>query len=370
MARGISLSVWLLALSFFSATEVASAPASDTLYQAPSDLSDGLTVGNAADHGLSIDALNAMAAARQSDSWQKIDSILIMKDSTLIFESYHNFYAAGRRHDMASITKSITSLLVGIAIDQGHISGVDTPIYTYYTDTPYNDYFDEAKRAITIEDVLTMRHGLDCDDAEDTKMKRFRAWLRSADRMADILSLPMVHEPGTHTAYCTMATDLLRPVLEGATGMSVQDFAQSALFSPLGISNFGWNKTDPDQLGMGYNGSARPRDVIRIGQMVADQGVWQDEQIVSSGWIEQSFTPRGQLYGVDYGYLWYSEPYEIDRRTIPSRLAMGQGGQLLILFPTENAVVMINAHDWDGKLNFYDFVAGWVLPAIISDRPE
>lgn len=320
------------------------------------------TDANASKLGIDATSLDALGDKLDSSEFKQIDSILVLKNEEIIFERYQNGYGPKQVHDIASITKSVTSLLIGIAIDQGHIPSVDDKVVDYFQDTPYAKSWPADKRTITIRHLLTMQHGIAFDDYDDPNMKRFKAWLNSNDRIAHVLQQPMVMKPGQKSTYCTASTQLLRQVIEQSTGQRVEEFAQENLFDPLGIKSFEWERSRKHGIGMGFGADAYPRDVAVLGRMIQQSGKWNGNQIVSSNWLEESFRPRGKLLGIDYGYLWYGEPYSANGKEIQSHLAMGHGGQFLVLFPELQSILVITANDYDQKIDFYRLIQDFVIP--------
>ncbi|MEM1295407.1 MAG: serine hydrolase [Verrucomicrobiota bacterium] len=307
-----------------------------------------------------------LSASLKSKAYAKIDAVLLLKNGETLFEEYFNGYDEERLHDFASVTKSITSLLVGAAIHRGEITDVDAPILPFYAKTKYSDQWKGEKRTLTFRHLLTMQHGLACDDYNDPGMRRFNSWLEEEDPIQAALDIPSDRNPGEVSIYCTASTQLLRLPLEKATGKTIEEFADNVLFGPLGISKVAWQKNQQGNAATGYGIEMRPRDVAKIGKMIENRGVWEGKRIVSENWLEQSFQRHGSLLGIDYGYLWYGERYEFESRSIQSHLAMGHGGQFLILFPGLDAIVVIAASDYDFEIDFYSLVRTKILPVLTS----
>ncbi|MEO0794011.1 MAG: serine hydrolase [Verrucomicrobiota bacterium] len=314
-------------------------------------------------HSLDFDSLDT---ALETDAYADIDALLVLKDGGLVYERYFNGYDADKVHDFASVTKSITSLLVGIATDIGHIESIDEPIHRYYESTVHSEAFKEGKERLTLRHLLTMQHGLDCDDYGHLGMWRFRLWLKANDPVQAVLLFPMNKQPGSVTAYCTASTELLRIPLESSTGLPVETFANEVLFHPLGINEVEWEINGDGSVALGHGINMRPRDVATIGLMIENGGVWDGKRVVSAAWLADSFARHGTLLGIDYGYLWYAEEYNIGGETVKSYLAMGHGGQFLILFPELNAIIVIAASDYEMKLDFYQLIAEKILPSLLE----
>ncbi|MEX0780198.1 MAG: serine hydrolase [Balneolales bacterium] len=273
-----------------------------------------------------------------------INSILISKNGELIAEEYFRGMHSGQANNIKSASKSILSILTGIAIDQGYLDGIDQTIEEFFP-----EYFSEnrnsGKAFITIGDLLTMRAGL-----QSTSGRRYGRWVTSSDWIRYALDRPLVGEPGNDRIYSTGTTHLLAVVLARATNMSTLAFANQYLFNPLDIKVHGWDR-DPQGNYMGGNNMALlPSDMIKIGQMMMDMGVYNDKRIVSPDWILQSIQPltgRGPID--DYGYLWFRRMAG-DNHVI---YAWGNGGQFIQILPELNAVIAVTSANQSGATRNY-----------------
>jgi CubicO group peptidase (beta-lactamase class C family) len=247
--------------------------------------------------------------------------------------------------DIRSATKSITALLIGIAIDRGEISSVRARIADLLPKYQRTLLQDPAKSALTVEDLLTMRSGLACDDwnpkspGHEDKMYRRDDWI---DFWA---SQPMQAAPGERYSYCTGNAIALGGVLAAATGVPVDQYAAKHLFEPLGIERAVWAHWNRGA-GIDSGGHLRlaPDDLMRIGQLVLARGLIDDRRIVSEQWIDAMTTPRVGIPGQaqQYGYLWW-----LDRTKSPGLpqtplwWAQGNGGTFLIVLPGINSVLVV-----------------------------
>lgn len=244
--------------------------------------------------------------------------------------------------DLRSATKSITAILVGIAIERGHIPSLKSRVAELLPDFRRQLESDPRKSAMTVADLLTMRSGLDCDDwtpgspgHEDTMYEK-RDWLAF---WADV---PASQAPGTRFSYCTGNVIALGAIIARGSGMTLDAFAESALFAPLGITGARWETFNRGK-GIDSGGHLRlqPADFAKIGELVLNGGKWQDRQIVSAAWIKAMTTAHTDIPGRKqrYGYLWW-----IDETTQPNLprtrllMAWGNGGNYLIVMPELKAV--------------------------------
>jgi CubicO group peptidase (beta-lactamase class C family) len=244
--------------------------------------------------------------------------------------------------DLRSATKSITALLVGIALERGHIPSLQTRVSELLP--AYRDALqsDPRKAAITVEDLLTMRSGLDCDDwqpgspgHEDTMYER-RDWL------AFWAAVPARERPGERFAYCTGNVIALGAIVVRGAGMPLDRFAAQHLFEPLGIEGAKWESWNRGkEIDSGGHLRLKPRDFARIGELVLAGGQWQGKRVVSKEWVSRMTAAQTDIPGRKqrYGYLWW-----IDETSLPGLpktrilMAMGNGGNLLIVMPELSAV--------------------------------
>lgn len=269
-----------------------------------------------------------------------INSVLISQHGELIEEEYFSRMTNRRANNIKSASKSVLSIIVGIAIEKGYLEGVDQPIGEFFP-----DYFEANpapdKESITIGDLLTMRSGL-----ASTSRAHYGRWVASPNWIHYTLDRPLEGEPGRDRTYSTGNTHLLSVIITRATGMSTLAFANQYLFRPMNISIAGWDR-DPQGYYLGGNNMAMyPRDMIKIGRLMMDMGVYNDQQIVSGEWIMRSVEPvtGRRSNNQNYGYLWF-------RRSAGSYdmvYAFGNGGQYIMMIPELDAVVTVTTRNNSG----------------------
>ena len=269
----------------------------------------------------------------EADRIPSVRSLLIQKNGELLAGRYFDGDRPGRKRNTKSASKSIISLLAGIAIEKGYIRSVDDSISTYLPGY-FEDIEDPEKRSITIKDLLTMRAGL-----ETTSFHNYGAWVTSNDWVRYTLDQPMVDRPGGDMVYSTGISHLLSVIISEASGMSTRQFAQEYLFDPLDIRPGGWDR-DPDGHYMGGNNLAlAPADLLKIGQMILNGGSWQGRQIINKEWLADSFSTytRSNYNPYDYGYMWWNR----EVAGYKTYFAWGYGGQYLFLIPELDGVVVV-----------------------------
>lgn len=269
---------------------------------------------------------------------QNIRSVLVSEDGKLVIEQYFDTYSSDSLDHQRSGTKSIMASLIGIAIDQGMIKDVEESVSNYLTDV------DDRFKDITIRHLLSMTSGFDWD--EEISVDEYNAWASSGDQLGFLLRKSIIHTPGSKWNYNSATMHLLSMLLTRASGMSTLAFAEQYLFAPLDIQTVKWERLS----GGFYNGGAglqlRPRDMIKLGELLANDGVYQGKQIISKQFIEAAIShqepePFESDENTGYGFGWWvGEPMGI--RAI---LARGYAGQIIAVFPDLQLVVAIT-HNW------------------------
>lgn len=277
-------------------------------------------------------ALAALAPAiAAAGELPRLHSLLVSRRGELIVERYFNGRRAATPANVKSVSKSIIAALVGIAAERKLID-LRHPISRYFPDL-LSAPVDATKRAITVEDLLTMRSGL-----ESTSSRNYGAWVQSANWVRHALAKPLVARPGSEMIYSTGNSHLLSAILAKASGKSTWQFAQEALARPLGFSLAPWSK-DPQGIYFGGNEMLMtPRQMLAFGALYLTDGRVDMRQVVPEGFVEATFVPRGRsrISGREYGYGWWIR--EMAGR--PAYYAWGFGGQYIVLVPSLDLVVV------------------------------
>jgi CubicO group peptidase (beta-lactamase class C family) len=261
----------------------------------------------------------------------RLHSLLVSRRGELVLERYYNGARAARAANIKSASKSIISALVGIAIERRLIPGVDAPIASYFPELAKDR--DPVKRTITIEDLLTMRSGL-----ETTSNRNYGAWVQSRNWVQHALARPLLSAPGTEMEYSTGNTHLLSAILTTVTRVSTWQFGNDALARPLGFTLARWPQ-DPQGVYFGGNDMLlTPRQMLAFGELYLNRGRIGDRQIVPAAWIEQSFVTRARSSWSDqeYGYGWWMRTLGGHR----AYYAWGFGGQYIFVVPELDLVVV------------------------------
>jgi len=365
-------------------------PSTGYIYQPPANIGDGWTVGDAGSQGMSVQRLEDMMDAIGRGEFPIIDSIAIASQGTLVFDETirtqlddkDSWVGNGNlsMHAQFSASKSVASILVGIAIDLGDIGGVDVPYLSLF-DYPGYDNWDERKNQITLEHVLTMRLGLQWDEwnpsYSDPNNALISFYNQNHDYSKGLLDLPMDADPGSLYAYNTIASVSLGQALQNRGPLTYADFLNTYLLSPLRITQVRFTETPTGLPDLGGGLYLYSRDMLKFGQMYMDGGRWDGQQIVSSEWVAasiQAYTdlgwsePESRDWQVDgYGYQWWTGYFEHGGQVLSSFAALGYGQQLVMVIPDLELVIAVNSSGYEELPSqgnqVYSLIDRFLLPA-------
>lgn len=302
------------------------------------------------EQGLSCVELNEMFDYIKANKI-RVHSIQVLRHNKLLLDAYFYPYKLESLHEVASVTKSITSTLAGIAIDRQFIPGVSEPAFKYF---PGYSSMDALKQSVTIENLITMQSGLDCgtnlSDPSINVDRRLAEIRECSDWITCALQIPMAVKPGEKFAYCNANCHLLSAIVQKATGKSLANFGAQELFNPLGITNFYW-PVDPQGVNYGWaDMQLHPYDMLKIGQLMLHKGKWGTKQLVSENWLSTATSAHVKETGGSdgYGYYWwipggnYPDVFE----------AVGRGGQRITVWPSNDMVIVFTG----GGFNTSDLV--------------
>ncbi len=295
-----------------------------------------------------------------------VHSVLIIKDGYIVAEQYYSDYTYDSLHPINSCTKSISSALIGIALEEGYIESVNNKVVDYFPDYEIENLTQE-KENITIENMLTMSAGFEWYEMEylyNDDRNSFYQWVRSDDRIQFVLDLPLVTIPGEEFNYNTGMSHVLSAIIQNTTGLRTDLFAEENLFEPLGISGYNWF-IDPNDIATGGHGlNLYTRDMARFGYLYLKNGEWDGDQIIPEDWIETSTTahiPRKYIPEFDYGYHWWVKPDEYFT-------AVGVYGQWIYIIPDYDLVVVFtnyfNEEDYLQVTTPERLVNTYIIPAV------
>lgn len=345
---------------------------------------EGIEFASMADTGIDSILINKIDTAIRNGTYPNIHSLHIVRNNKLVYENYWpgkdeswgddlgiRIHDENSLHDVRSISKSVVSACVGIAIQQGKIKSIDQKVF---------DFFPEYKKldtglisSLTIKHLLTMSSGLvwneevPYDNPENSEIRM----IRSSNPVEYVLSQPLEFEPGVSWKYNGGTTQLLAAIIEKGTGKKIDLFAQEYLFQPLDIKQFEWAKyPDTDQPAAASGLRLRSRDLLKFGLLYNNNGTWNGNQIIPKKWIEESFQSHVQRPGDGaYGYQFWLWQDTINNKPTPFIGCVGNGDQRIFFDKTHDLVVVTTAgnyNKWTIKKNTYALMKEYIYPALIQ----
>lgn len=320
-------------------------------YAPPADNGDGWTTADAASVGLPATTVTGVVDAVVGGRAGLVHSVLVVRDGKLVCEEYFHGYGPDDLHPLASVTKSVSSMLVGVALQRGEITDLQAPVVSLL---PLPDGYTPQERwsDVTLAHVLTMSIGLDWTDAEARDIHG------TGDAFfAHVLGRGFVSEPGAVCRYVNANVNLLSGVLRQATAADPAAYAADHLFAPLGVTRWNWDfgAVGQDRL---MDGSLQllPRDMARLGQLMLQEGRWDGEQIVAAGYARDAIRPLMETDAPDrmsggYGYLWWTLEAPGPDGPLHVAFANGWGSQFIVVAPQLDLVVVITGGNQDNGLH-------------------
>jgi CubicO group peptidase (beta-lactamase class C family) len=328
-------------------------------------------------HRIDAPIFNVMDQEVKKGSFDRITSILISRKGKLVYEKYYNDTDSLSMHNTRSATKSLATLLMGIAIQQGYIRSEKDSIFKYIRLSGAIKNPDPRKLGLTIEDLLTMSSLLECDDSNpfsrgnEERMYLIEDWLQFFVDLP-IRSFTFGPSPaelpyGRSMSYCSAGAAALAEVIQAAIHAPLDEFASEFLLKPLNIRDYQMHYTPTGILNTAGGSEYRSRDLLKMIQLMQQQGRWNNRQLISSAWVSKATTPKvNAREGIDYGYLLWLRPFGKEKKYNTYAMA-GNGGQKILAIPELQVSVVItttnygnrNAHDYTDKL-----MDDYIIPAL------
>jgi CubicO group peptidase (beta-lactamase class C family) len=350
---------------------------------------------------LGIDAapLTALDADLASGKFPLVDSLLVMRCGQVVFDlryphdyaatygkeahtkgplnarltgpynyfdpAWHPYYQGTDEHTMQSVSKTVTSAIIGVAMARGAFrSPLSTPVLHYFDPEKVKNV-DARKRRMTLRDLLTMTSGLDWnEDVPYADPNNPSDLMEAADDWVQfVIDRPMKDEPGSVFAYSSGATELLAYIFKRETGVDIEEYGRSHLFKPLGIHDYHWKRTPLGVVDTEGGLYLRAEDLAKIGLLYLNGGRWEGQPLMTADWVKESLTPRIDAgEGFQYGYQWWLLPHGDPKRL--AWLARGMGGQRLIIIPEEHLIVVSTAWHILNEASIEFDVVRRVLPGV------
>lgn len=331
----------------------------------------------------------ALVKAIRQGAYKGIDGVVLTRHGLLVSESYFGHYAHYALHQTRSSFKSVTGLLVGIAVSDGLLD-LDAPVAPLIARYHQPAEADPRKERITVRHLLQMQSGLDCSEMPGTGPYRETESNQSPDKVAADFDLPMTEEPGRVWRYCSGSTFLLGVALEsalaGVGGETLKRYLDGRLLAPLGIHHYKIGRTSQGHLPMHGGESMTPRDLAKFGQLLLDGGQWKGRQVVPAGWVGDILKP-----GVEtdwswtdalpkeaqarrfsrYQYKWFQTALRVGEKDYRLIHSWGNGGQFIFAVPDLDLVVVITGSNYGNakigaQKQAFHMLRNYILPAVIQ----
>ncbi len=374
-----------------------SGPSIPYTYRPPENINDGLEVGTLDEVSIDSELIGKAWSDISRGRYGEVHSVLIFKDGKLVLEEYfeghryewdasnhHGELVTWNRsmpHVLQSVTKSITSACIGIAIDNGFIESVHQSIFDYLPE--HHHLNTDGKDQITIEHLLTMTPGLEWMEWNAPYSSRdnpiIEIWFQDEEQnkhpFTFVLEGSLIDEPGTSFRYFGGNQIVLGGIIENATGMDIDEFSEEYLFEPLGIDSFDWWLRYPSGVIEAAGGlKMTPRDMVKIGATYLNSGIWDGEPIVSEEWVEETAAPYGNNRGIDvpgtdkrdvgYSYSWWTKTFTKSGEEIDIFYASGWGGQNIFVLPDLNTVVAFTGGTYTRTVKTFTLLERYIIPAL------
>jgi len=342
-----SICVLLIPIFVFLLSSVSFCQTNEYEYQVPKKLNDGWEVSSLKDESIDEETIEEVSGLiRDTNSYENVLSMLIVKNGKLVHEEYSPYCQRNTLHWMASITKTVTSTLIGIAIDKGFIESADAKLYELLPQ--FADHFkDPEKKKIALKHIMTMTSGLEWNEQVSYNNPQNSEWqmVESEDWMSYVVSKPIRDEPGKIFYYNTGAIHLLSAVIKSVSGLYAHQFAEKYLLHPMGIYAYQWNK---DPMGYPCTGGTdgglglRTRDIAKFGWLFLKDGKWKGKKIISEKWVKEAPTTHvtTQGRGRSYAFNWMTGARIINGKRFNYIASFGYGGQNLYIVPEYDLIIV------------------------------
>jgi CubicO group peptidase (beta-lactamase class C family) len=345
----ILMTILLLASSAVSATT------------RPEQLDDGWAVGDAKALGWNTAIFEAAEKKIADTTWKGTTSLIVAHRGQLVYEGYFNEGKRDVLNDTRSLTKTVTAMLVGAAIDRELIPSLTSPAFAWFSKRPPAEHPDPRKNAITLEDLLSMSSLLECNDENQFSTGNEERMYVTEDWIGFVLDLPIrgfapwetkpADSPhGRSFSYCTAGAFLLGAIVEKAAGRHLDAFANEVLERPLGIEKSRWNFA-PDGTAIGGGGTRyRGRDLAKLGELLRNEGEWKGKQILSRAWVNAMLTVHAQARDdADYGYLIWQFRFPVKGKQQPVWAMSGNGGNYVFIAPQLDLVAVVTSNAYNQR---------------------
>jgi CubicO group peptidase (beta-lactamase class C family) len=308
-------------------------------------LSTELPSASLEDAGFNRDSIETLIDLIGSSSRKDFRGMVVIKDNHLVLEEYFNTFWRISIHDIRSAGKSVTALLLGIAIKDGLIKNLDQSVYALFSNE-LNPRINEDYKKVSLRDLLDMSSGLDADTDDSETIGHAVNWMSKDSWKEYLLNVPLTAQPGKNWVYADMNALLIGLAIEEAAGMSLKDYAREKLFDQLGIQQVYWYTNAANQTGAAGNLYLSTLDFAKLGLLVVNEGTWGGTQFINSDFIKELVEHKKfdlSPFADSYGMLWYKSSGMIKGKNVDYLFASGNGGNHLIVVPEEEMVVALTS---------------------------
>jgi len=350
-------------------------PNAPYVYAPPPDEHDGWPVASVDDVGISQTRIESFVrkiidTPLTSVHAPQIHALLIARHGKLVVEEYFHGYGRDMPHDPRSASKSFTSTLFGAAMQAGLPVSPSTPVYSAMNGGTFPAGLDPLKRSMTVESLMTMSSGLDCDDNDDASPgSEDNVWNNAKDIYQYTLDLKMIRPPGEKAVYCSIQPNLVGGVLSHATHRSLQDLFQELIAQPMQITRYYMTLQPTGEPYMGGGLRLLPRDFMKFGELALNGGTWNGHRIISEQWSERMTSPITYIADskLKYGYLWWVMEYPYKGGTVQAFAALGNGGQDVVAIPKLDLVIATYEGNFGDRISHIvqsDYIPNDILPTV------
>lgn len=347
-------------------------------YAPPLSFDDGWPTASVEDVGISREGIEKFVqmivdTPIDSVSAQEIHGVLIARHGKLVLEEYFHGEHRDKPHDTRSAGKSLASTLFGAAVKAGIPVSVSTPVYQVMNGGSFPPGLEPRKRALTVEHLLTMSSGLDCDDGNSKSPgdeDAMQGQTAEPDYYKYMLGLKMIGNPGERALYCGGGSNLVGGVLKHASGQMLPVLFQNLLAEPLQIKTYYMELTPTGDAYMGGGIRFLPRDFMKLGQLHLNGGVWNGRRVLTPEWASHSTSYMVNVSNRNdrkYGYLWWVEDYPYKGQTVRAFFAGGNGGQIVMGIPALDLVIAFYGGNYGDRVLLIPqnvYVPRYILPAV------
>lgn len=344
-------------------------------YSPPLALGDGWPTATLGSENIDQDAMERLVQSiidmkmDEADA-PEIHALLIARHGRLVLEEYFHGFSRDQLHTLRSASKSISGAVIGAAIHAGAPLRLDSRVYQMMNGGAFPAGLEPRKRAMTLENLLTMSSGHYCDDTDDNapgNEDKINDELQPPDVIGYFMSVPMATDPGTNSVYCSMQPHLALAMLAEATHESPLRTFDRLVARPMQITDYAWPL---DTNGRPYGGGSvalHARDFMKFGQLMLDGGMWSGRRILDASYARAAVSPQYHLRNVYYGYLWWMEDYPYKNRKVLGYSMRGAGGQLVFVVPDLDLIVTTMGGNYSNRRGMRylgNLIANSILPAV------